>query len=61
MVAIMRTNPDARFDLWIEVRDMKKIHIDTLYGLRSDVSDIASLGRRTADFMGKPFIDTSKW
>jgi hypothetical protein len=61
MVAILRTNPDARFDLWIEVRDMKKIHIDTRYGLRSDVGGIASVGRRAANFMNKPFIDTSRW
>lgn len=61
MVAMLRTNPDARFDLWIEVRDMEKIHLDTRYGLRSDVGEIASLGYRIADFMGKPFIDTSRW
>jgi len=47
--------------VWIEVRDMGKIHLDTRYGLRSDVGEIASLGSRIADFMRKPFIDTSRW
>ena len=61
MVALLRTNPDARFDLWIEVRDMGKIHLDTRYGLPSDVGELASLGHRVADFMRKPFIDTSRW
>ena len=61
MVALLRTNPDARFDLWLEVRDVGKIHLDTRYGLPSDVGEIASLGHRIADFMQKPFIDTSRW
>jgi hypothetical protein len=54
------TNP-ARIDLWIDVREMGKIELDTHYGVRSDANELASLGSRVAQFMQRPFVDTSKW
>ena len=52
--------PKTRYDLWIDAMELGKLPLGTHYGFRSDFGDLAALGRRVADFMEKPFIDTSK-
>lgn len=52
--------PKTRYDLWIDAMELGKLPLGTHYGFRSDFGELAALGRRVADFMEKPFIDTSK-
>lgn len=61
MYGVVRVHRDARIDLWIEVRDMGRIELATVRGIQYDAHGVASLGRRVAGFMQKPFIDTSRW
>lgn len=58
---LMYDNPKTRFDLWIDAMELGKIVLGTRIGLRFDGEDIEHLGRRVADFMRKPFVDTTKW
>jgi len=58
---LMYDNPKTRFDLWIDAMELGKIVLSSRIGLRFDGEDIEYLGRRVADFMLKPFVDTSKW
>jgi hypothetical protein len=61
MYRIVRVHKDTQIDLWIEVRDMGKIELETITGLSHDATSVAVLGRRVAEYMQKPFIDTSRW
>lgn len=52
--------PRAWFDLWIDATELGRIPLARELGLGTEGSEMESLGRRVAKFMGKPFIDTAK-
>lgn len=61
MVAMLRLPPDARRDLWLDLGEYGKIALVEAYGRLAELTEIERMGQRVADFLGVPFVDTSKW
>jgi hypothetical protein len=58
---VVPVTTEVRIDLWIDARELGRVQLSSESGLKSDVGATAVLGRRIAEYMQKPFIDTSRW
>ncbi len=61
MTTTFRTTPDARRDLWLDLGEHGKIVLVEAHGRPTDLEDLELMGQRIAEFIGTPFVDTSRW
>jgi hypothetical protein len=52
--------PKTRYDVWIDAMELGKVVLVTHFGFRAEAGDINRFGQFVADYLRKPFFDTSK-
>ncbi len=55
-----RLNYDVRYDLWLDLGEAGRLDIDQQRVPPNAQPSLAMMGRKMAEFMGKPFVNTSR-